>query len=332
MFFNTCGLIGRAHRPARGRLSPEVQGLEKRLLLARSAVRIGNNAQAAIGRTGASQDGTTVDATSQRQPRGPVWRNLSYESSAGVTRRLDIYLPPGEAPKGGWPVVVAIHGGGWRRFSKDQYGPRAAVLTQFGFAVVAPNYQLSTPRRPSWPQNLADLQSALEWMNRNGARYNLDVRRVATMGESAGGHLALMLGLESARTYRSSGIRISAIVNFYGPTDLLALMRDSAGAAPAVSGLLGPARLRDQRLYDRASPAKLITSQAPAVLTFHGLSDRLVPASQALRLDAALSAQGVDHETRLIAGADHGFGFRAGGENLLQATVAFLKSRLGEPS
>src|SRR4029077_3840618 len=77
-------------------------------------------------------------------------RNVSYPTSAGPGERLDVYLPESPIPPGGGPVLIAIHGGGWRRFNKSGYGARiASAFVPHGYVVVAPNYDLSAPGRSS---------------------------------------------------------------------------------------------------------------------------------------------------------------------------------------
>jgi acetyl esterase/lipase len=253
-------------------------------------------------------------------------RNLSYESDTGAIQQLDLYLPSGEAPASGWPVVMAIHGGGWRRYSKDGYGRKSSVLTKAGFAVVAPNYTLSKPGNPSWPDNLQDLRGAARWTVSNADRYNLDVARIATMGESAGGHLALMLGLDQTpATGAQPGFSIRAIADFYGPTDLYRLYHDSRGAASAVTGLLGGNPDQNPSGYKMASPLRYVTLNAPAVLIMHGLSDTLVPVSQARELARALAGHGVPYQINLLPRVGHGFSLSG---EVLAATVSFLKSAL----
>src|SRR5262249_21353771 len=154
---------------------------------------------------------------------------------------------------GGWPVLLAIHGGGWRQFSKDEYGPRIAMMfLPKGIAVVAMNYTLSAPGAPSWPSNFLDVRNAVRWTRSSAAQFGLDPNRFAAMGESAGGHLAALLGtdpdgpLTSGAAGAGLGVssspvsaRVQAVVDFYGPTSLAALESRSPLAAPAVVQFLG---------------------------------------------------------------------------------------------
>ena len=88
-----------------------------------------------------------------------VVRDVVYRDLLGRSSGLDLFLPPGPAPPGGRPVVLAIHGGGWRKFSKEQYEPTARrALARLGFIVAVPDYRLSRPGAPSWPVNLDELR------------------------------------------------------------------------------------------------------------------------------------------------------------------------------
>ena len=131
-----------------------------------------------------------------RQPADSVlYANIPYTGLGGRLERLDVYVPTGPAPAGGWPVIVAIHGGGWRRFNKDEYGPRiASAFVSQGYVVVAPNYRLSSPGSPSWPLNFEELQSAVRWVRTHASQFGINTGQVVAMGESAGANLANLLG------------------------------------------------------------------------------------------------------------------------------------------
>ena len=87
--------------------------------------------------------------------------NVPFPTVNGQSELLDIYMPTSPATAGGRPVIVAIHGGGWRRFNKAGYGSRVAdAFVQNGYVVVAPDYVLSEPGSPTWPENLEDVQAA----------------------------------------------------------------------------------------------------------------------------------------------------------------------------
>ena len=105
-----------------------------------------------------------------------IQRDIVYRSVPGDVQRLDVLAPSGAAPIGGRPVVLAIHGGGWRRYGKTQYEAVVAPLLREGFVVVAPNYRLSGPGRPSFPIVLDELRDAVRWVRAHAEVFGGDPR------------------------------------------------------------------------------------------------------------------------------------------------------------
>jgi acetyl esterase/lipase len=263
-----------------------------------------------------------------------AYTDLVYRRAGGRTERLDVYVPARVPPPGGWPAVLAIHGGGWRGGSKRDYGPRAAALVNHGYVVVAVDYALSAPGAPSWPANLEDLRAAVRWLRRNAAVYHVDPNRIAAMGASAGGHLAALLatlpdgpdGASHSEPSASASARVQAVIDFYGPSDLAALAEANPRAGHSLALFLGgsPRALRDR--YAAASPVRRVTRNTPPMLLIHGDGDLLVPLDQSRRLAAALDAASVPHQLIIVPGARHGFDFQAGPHDLLAAVLAFLET------
>ncbi len=137
-------LPGRNSRP-RSSTSYLPQGtacLEERLLLSGSPPSALHPALAV--RTALARGPTAVRPT-VKAPRGQIdSRNITYTDAFGQPEQLDVYVPKGAPPSGGWPVIVAILGGGWRKQDKRDYGPRiASAFVPHGYVVVAPDYPLS---------------------------------------------------------------------------------------------------------------------------------------------------------------------------------------------
>lgn len=326
-------------RPRRPRdRRPAVESMERRALLSRTAWAVDGPADAP-GRPPAVEVGPSALAAPPLRPgwsrpgspfAGNVRRNIAYFSDAGGTRLLDVYLPDGPPPPGGWPVVLAVHGGGWRKMSKQDYGPRLESLTDSGFAVVAPDYTLSRPGVPSWPRAILDLRGAVRWARANATRYGFDPGRIAAMGESAGGHLALLLGTMPdplAGAGRPSA-RVQAVVSFYGPTDLSDLYLYSPYAAGPVRQFLGSTPATDPAEYADASPVTHVSPDDPPVLLVHGEADWLVPPGQSFELAARLNEAGVPNRLIVVPNGGHGFGLRVGGLDLDSDVVAFLAASM----
>lgn len=272
--------------------------------------------------------------------------DLIYGTAAHQNTRLDVYLPVDPPPPGGRPAVLAIHGGGWRGGSKRDYGRHVARLAQHGYVVVAVDYRLSRPGRPSWPANLEDVRDAVRWIRNHASDYGVDPGRIVALGASAGGHLAALLGTwpegpgEEAATRDRSGsptpprtsARVQAVVDFYGPSDLAALAASRPISASPIRVMLGgepsprPEQLRE------ASPVEHVSADDPPTLLIHGLDDAHVPVAQSEELADALERAGVPHRLIAVEKARHGFVFNAGGRDLLPEILSFLKTALGDPA
>jgi acetyl esterase/lipase len=271
--------------------------------------------------------------------RSATVANVVYENVAGRQETLDLYLPRGTPPAGGWPVLVAIHGGGWRRFNKDEYGPKvAAMVVPEGIAVVAMNYTLSARGSPSWPANFEDVRNAVRWARSSAAAYGLDPNRFGAIGESAGGHLAALLGTNpdgpittggdpaAGDVYGPVSARVQAVVDFYGPTSLAALDAESPLAAVAVEQFLGGTPGQVPQSYADASPVDHVTAASASMLILQGTSDTLIPHDQPAALARALASAGVANQLIDVAGAAHGFEFQPSGSKLLPVILAFLRA------
>lgn len=257
-----------------------------------------------------------------------VVADLVYRSSVGRRGRLDVYLPEGAAPRGGRPALLAIHGGGWRGGGKADYGRSLVPLVRRGLVVVAVDYRLSRPGSPSWPENIDDVRAALRWVYDHAADFGIDRDRVAAIGSSAGGHLALLLATSDRPAGRAAPVR--AVIDFYGPTDLRTLFDSGTGADRSVGMLLGGTPETAPERFKAASPLSGVRPGLPPVLIVHGDDDPLVPAGQSRALAESLERAGVPHRLITIAGARHGFGLVAGNRDLVPDILAFLDGVWGE--
>lgn len=126
----------------------------------------------------------------------------------GELQRLDIYLPDTEQAV--YPVIVNVHGGGWMVCDKRDFHlyPTMYAL-QRGYAVMAVNYRLSPEVR--YPEHIADVLKALEWLGENGAQYHLDTKRVFLWGTSAGGNTVLQIGCKQGVLARTDTCDIRGI-------------------------------------------------------------------------------------------------------------------------
>jgi acetyl esterase/lipase len=252
---------------------------------------------------------------------------VSFPTVHGEFEQLDVYLPKTPVPAGGRPVLIAIHGGGWRRFDKTEYGERiASGFVNEGYVVVAPNYELSAPGDPSWPVNLEDVQDAVRWVRSNAGSLGINPDEIAAIGESAGANLAALIGTYSPQS-QADGVSaaVQAVVAFSTPTDLTALYSESPAAGFAAAQFLGGSPEQVPASYSAASPVDRVSPGDPPMLLVQGAEDPLIPPSQSAELAAALSRAGVRNQLIMVTGG-HDLDFPVNYSNLIPEILEFLDS------
>jgi acetyl esterase/lipase len=280
-----------------------------------------------------------------------VLAGVPYAAIPGVRPlELNLWLPPAATDGTRYPSVVFLHGGGWRVGSRHSAGPAYAGaepglferVAAAGIAVASIDYRLSGEAR--WPAPLHDAKAAVRWLRARAGEVGIDPARVAAWGESAGGHLAELLGLTQGNSELEGTIgvigpssAVSAVAAWYAPSDLLSMATD-LGVDPMDSAarealLLGGPPMTLPDVAAQASPvahvAGIDPGTAPAFLLLHGLADRLVPCVQSERLHAELTKAGVETEMHLLEGADHMWlGSPAAAGDALDRTIAFLHQQL----
>jgi len=252
---------------------------------------------------------------------------------------LDAYRPTRATRPS--PLVVMIHGGGWRGGGRYQMGLSrwAGYLASAGLAVVSIDYRLAPAT--TYPDSFGDCVDAVDWAVENAEGLGADPDRVGLWGDSAGGHLVLLLATSQTRAdyagprLRAGGDRIRAVVAWYPPTDLLSLHAAERGAhdGPTVtSAFVGGEPDADPERWRLASPIEQVHAATPATLILQGTRDLLVPHAQALAYAARLEAHGAEHELHIVEGGVHGFDRVAPGDEarrLIGRSREFLLDRLG---
>ena len=237
-----------------------------------------------------------------------VRKNIPYVTNPHPRQTLDLYLPKGA---GGAPVplVVWMHGGAWMLSNKDWNNVK--YLVKHGYALASVDYRLSGDA--VFPVQIKDCNAALDFLLNKAASYGIDPGKFIVGGASAGGHLALLLGLaRNERTFDADpAVRPFAILDFFGPTDLTTII-DEVGHGhgrevqeDVVPGLLGGPLIKHMDLARSASPLTYVDSGNPPVLILHGDKDDLVPYSQSERLHSRLDDVGIRNELITVRGAGH---------------------------
>jgi len=235
--------------------------------------------------------------------------NLDYTRTPSGNLALDLYLPetPSAQPL---PVVVWVHGGGWKSGSK--LNCPLTWLAAEGFAVASLDVRLL--HHAGWPAQLDDPRAAVRWLRQNASTYRLDPARIAIAGGSSGGHVAALVGTSPAPAGETVSSRVQAVIDFYGPADLLTMPpnvpgpnRTDADLARANGARLLGGIVRDRPgLARQASALYQVSRDDPPFLLLHGDADPQVPVDQSRRLHAALRDAGVTAELHVLPGAGHG--------------------------
>ena len=296
---------------------------------------------------------------------GKALTGIAFAQPDGAAELLlDLYLPAaaqqsgaqqsGGPETGARPAVVHFHGGGWRVGSRSSLGPGVDALglspierlVEAGFVVASADYRLSSVA--NFPAQLLDAKAAVRWLRAHAADYNVDPDRIYAWGDSAGGHLASLVGLTGgAAGYRGrsddleeragSSDTVAAVAAWYPPTDLNRMgdqalpdavaRADDPGSREALLIGAQPADAPDKAAA--ASPLTYAGAHAPPFFLAHGTADRFVPAAQSTTLAAALEAAGADVELLLIEGADHMWLLPdkspAAAQEVLAATIDFFR-------
>lgn len=235
--------------------------------------------------------------------------DIVYSSAGDAELRLDLVQPV--AAKAPGPAVVVIHGGAWREGAKEENRKLLVDFARRGYVAISPQYRFCPKDR--FPAQVVDVKAAVRWLRSNASSLKVDPSRIGAMGFSAGGHLALMLGLTGPADGFDAGVpasapssRVQAVVGFYPPVDLAAAdFTDFAKGL--VTDFLGASAKERPDLAAKASPVTFLDRGDAPVLLFHGTGDELVPESQAVRFARALTAAGVRGRVELLVGAKHGF-------------------------
>jgi acetyl esterase/lipase len=244
---------------------------------------------------------------------GPRWRGartVTYCREGGQALAMTLFAPARVGRP--VPVVLQVHGGGWQlgsRLTTLRASRTAGDLVRAGIMVASIDYRLA-PKHP-WPDQIVDVACAVRFLRADAAELGIDPARIAAWGNSAGGHLVSLLGVDGANPawsrgpYPQESTRVVAVVDAFGPTNLTAtdfphvtrvLIRRVFGVAPGT---------RDPVLV-AASPQLHVAAGDPPFLIVQGTADRVVPASQSKDLAARLRAVGVPAKLVLVRGGAHG--------------------------
>ena len=248
--------------------------------------------------------------------------DVQYVPDGDKAQRLDVFMPE-KASEKPLPLLIWIHGGGWRGGSKS--GSPALGFTSDGYVTASIEYRFS--QKAVFPAQIQDCQAAIRFLRANAAKYHFDPAHVGVWGSSAGGHLVALVGTSGGKNAfpkiggnDEQSDRVQAVCDWFGPADFNTVMAQAADDKNAknifkfnspsdpYSLLIGVPLNSDTAKGDAVSPVHFVSKDNPPFLIMHGTHDTLVPFAQSEELLAALKKESVDALLQPLPGSGHGGG------------------------
>ena len=259
--------------------------------------------------------------------------NVEFAKVGDISLKLDVYLPTEvEAPT----LIVWVHGGAWRRGSKEK--PAILPIVEQGYAVASVDYRL-TPVAP-FPANVHDIKAAIRYLRAHADLYGYKKEGFVISGSSAGGHLAALVGVSNGQQelegkvgkHLDQSSDIAAIVDFYGASNLTTILNQSTPhglsvRVPALELLIGGHPDDHPQTAKLASPVFHVDESDPPLLLIHGDQDPQMPINQAHELHGIYQDFDLPVVFEVIYGGAHG-GKAFFDEERMALVDYFLRSRL----
>jgi acetyl esterase/lipase len=253
-----------------------------------------------------------VAASALAQTNRTLVPDILYARVGDQALQLDLYLPPGKPLA---PLIVWVHGGAWRSGSKKSMP--LTKLVDDGYSIASVDYRLSTQAK--FPAQIHDIKAAIRFLRAHGTQWHLSTEKIAIAGDSAGAHLAALVGVSNHHpelegevgTDRGQSSDVQAILSFFGGANLTTILKQSTPHGlsvrkPALDLLLGGQPENVPALARLASPVFHVDAQDPPLLLLHGDQDPQMPINQSLELWNAYRKAGAPVQLEVIAGAEHG--------------------------
>ncbi len=232
-----------------------------------------------------------------------TYLNVAYGTDP--LQNMDVYLPPNRSVDT-TKVLIMIHGGAWSTGDKTDFNAYVDTMKKRlpGYAVFNINYRLAVAGVNLFPTQENDVKAAIEFIYARRSTYLVSGKFVL-LGASAGAHLALLQAYKYA-----SPVKIKAVVDFFGPTDMAEMYNNPASIyAPraSIAALMGGSPSANPGIYQSSSPINFVTPQSPPTIILQGGIDQLVSPAQSYSLNSSLQQKGVVHSLVLYPQENHGW-------------------------
>ena len=243
----------------------------------------------------------------------PERQTLEFAKIGERSLKLDLWKPVGAAAP--LPLIVYVHGGAWRRGSRESVPIKS--MTGAGFAIASVDYRLSPEAK--FPAQVHDIKAAVRFLRAKAEPLGLATESIAIVGTSAGGHLAALVGVSNGHVelegkvggHLDQSSAIGAIVSFYGAANLNTILKQSTPhglsvRVPALELLLGAVPEKVPDIAALASPVSHVDAADPPLLLLHGDRDPQMPINQSHELHGAFLKVGAASTFTVVHGAAHG--------------------------
>lgn len=261
--------------------------------------------------------------------KGEISYNVDFKDDLS----LDIYHPT-KIKHEKSPVVLFVHGGAWiagRKESMNTNRVHGAInqLRDNGYTIFSIEYTLAREGKSPFPACIIDGFDAIEWIRAKSDSHNLDLDYIGIMGESAGGHIAMMNAFAKPADFGLGHTKLDFdyVVDIYGPSDIFELYHsDTADSIMAMIEELPEPINKHLNLAERVlgfdpknepekfsavsqlySPVSYLHKGLPPVLMIHGNADQIVPLEQSLLLKQKLDSMGIPNELHILDHTNHAF-------------------------
>lgn len=248
---------------------------------------------------------TLIDLNSLTEPAAlQPDRQLSYKTVQGQSLKLHIFNPPTKTVEPS-AALMAIHGGGWQSGSAQHFFPHCRYFAERGLLAISIDYRLVDRKKgtPSLQDAVDDCADALAYLRQHSKSLNIDPQKIAVIGDSAGGHLAVAMG-----TIVPKSKQANAIINCNGIMDLRGKWK----------GIVN----KDMSLAEKLSPILNIQATSPPMLHLHSKADTVVSPTQAEFMHLQLKERGIPSTIHWLEDARHAFillGFSSKPEHIYES-------------
>jgi acetyl esterase/lipase len=243
---------------------------------------------------------------------------LTYAVHDDIKLLGDLYLPKGAGP---FPVLVAVHGGGWVQGARSAFQYWGPYLAARGYALFSVTYRFAKTGQRTFPHAVHDVLAAVQFVRRNAKEHKFDAERVGLVGASAGANLAALAALGSDAPAIRAGMpgtadasinnKVKILIGVYGVYDVLQMWQHYNVQSPRENNIekfIGVSPLDDRRPYFDASPLSYVTTanNKLAVYLACGTRDDVVNnQAQTDVFQLALKQAGYFVRTCTLEGAPH---------------------------